>query len=151
MTALRNFLKTGPGKAAGIGLTVLAVGVMVYSIYSNLGDDVVTANSRQRIYICAKTGKSFGHTIKLGDSTPVESPHSGEKTGYPAELCYWTADGGMKTEPTPVLLNAYAGKTGPTFCPECKRLVVGQNPPAQAGMTPPPTEDQYAQSRKGKR
>ena len=62
--------------------------------------------------------------------TPVKSPHSGKETGYEPERCYWTADGKPKPEPTYVLLNAAVGKPGPTFCQDCKRLVVGLNPPA---------------------
>ena len=76
--------------------------------------------------------KAFRYEIKIGDSVPVKAP-SGEKSGYPAELCYWTKDGQPKEDPTPVLLNQYVGKSGPTFCPDCGRLVVNHNPVAVAG------------------
>jgi len=73
---------------------------------------------------------------------PVLAP-SGKNTGYEAELCYWTKDGKPKETPTPVLLNIYKGIKGPTFCPDCGRLVVGHNPPAMEGAKPPPTKDEY--------
>ena len=74
---------------------------------------------------------------------PVLSPFSGKNTGYPAELCYWTKDGSIKTDPTPVLLNTYIGDNSPTFCPDCGRLVVGHNPRAVAGAHAPPTKQEW--------
>jgi hypothetical protein len=67
-------------------------------------------------------------------------------TGYPAEACYWTADGGTKTEPTWVLMNAVLGKPGPTFCPDCGRLVVARNPMPGPGVKPPPTQQELLHS-----
>ena len=148
MDALRRFLKTSGGRAVGLVLSLACVAAAVFVLRDSLGGNEATAVSRDRTYICAQTGKPFEYTIKLGDRIPVESPHSGQKTGYPAEMCYWTADGKPKGEPTPVLLNQYAGKSGPTFCPDCKRMVTGQNPPAAPDMKPPPTEDAYQRSRK---
>jgi hypothetical protein len=106
--------------------------------------------ARERTFICAQTGKSFEHTLKLGEAIPVKSPYSGQNTGYPAELCYWTKDGRIKKEPTAVLLKTLVGERGPTFCPECGRLVVGHNPRPKAGDAPPPTEAEY-QSKKSHR
>jgi hypothetical protein len=96
-----------------------------------------------RLYICAETGQTFHYSLKLGDTIPVMSPYTGRNTGYPAELCYWTKDGGTSTDPTPVLLNGYKGLPGPTFCPVCGRLVVGHNPAPGPGVKPPPTEAEY--------
>ena len=56
----------------------------------------------------------------------------------------WTKDGKIKQDPTPVLLNEYAGKPGPTFCPDCGRRVVAHNPPPVIGAKPPPTKEEYA-------
>jgi hypothetical protein len=132
----------------GIVLAVVFVATAVMALRGALGDDAATAASRDRMYICAKTGKPFRHEVKLGDRTPVPSPHSGENTGYPAELCFWTADGGTKTDPTPVLLNEYAGKAGPTYCPDCGRLVTGLNPPPQPGVKAPPKQGESRTVRK---
>ena len=82
-------------------------------------------------------------------TTTGQAVNSGKKTGVPAEACYWTADGGTKKNPTWVLLNELAGKPGPTFCPDCNRLVVGHNPaPGPAGGAAiaklPPKRDDYA-------
>ena len=59
-------------------------------------------------------------------------------------MWHWTADGQSKPTPTAVLLNESIDKPGPTFCPDCGRLVVGHNPrPAEASQ-PPPTAQEYA-------
>jgi hypothetical protein len=93
--------------------------------------------------VCAQTGKAFTVELKDGLSIPVRSPYSGQQTGYPAELCYWTKDGKPKDEPTAVLLNSWVGKRGPTFCPDCGRLVVGRNPEPAPDRKPPPTREEY--------
>jgi hypothetical protein len=144
---VRKFLKTPAGTALGIALALAAFGLMVYVVRGTFGESEAQAMSRDRLFICAKTGKTFTYELKVGDTMPVRSPYSGENTGYRAELCYWTADGKPKAEPTPVLLNELTGKPGPTFCPDCKRLVVGHNPKATSDRRPPPTEKEY-QSRK---
>jgi hypothetical protein len=151
LNRIRDFLAGPDGRKAGVVLLAVAVIALFVSLRSTLGDDPVTAMSRDRMYVCAETGKPFRHTVKAGDVIPIDSPHSGKKTGYPAELCFWTGDGNIKSDPTPVLLNHYAGKTGPTFCPDCGRLVVGLNPPPQAGDKPPPKQSEYALSRKDNR
>jgi hypothetical protein len=78
----------------------------------------------------------------IGQSIPIKAP-SGNNSGYPAELCYWTKDGQAKTDPTPVLLNVLVGKPGPTFCPDCGRLVVGHNPRPGAGVKAPMTQEEW--------
>ena len=142
MNALRKHLQSKGGRIVGVIAAVAALGVLVYVLRDVLGANAATAASRERVFICSKTGKTFDHSIKLGESLPVESPYSGEKTGYPAEACYWTADGRTKSDPTYVLLNDYAGKSGPTFCPDCGRLVTPLNQAPQPGSKPPPTRDQ---------
>lgn len=149
MEALRQFFKTPAGRVVAIALVVCALGVMFYSIREVFGGNPASATSRERQFICAQTRKSFVYELERGDVIPVKSPYSGANTGYPAELCFWTADGTVKTKPTLVLLNQYAGSAGPTFCPDCKRLVVGHNPPPEPGGTPPPTEEQHTARSKG--
>ncbi|HEX4053760.1 MAG TPA: hypothetical protein VHX86_05810 [Tepidisphaeraceae bacterium] len=141
MTWLKKILDRGPGKAVVIVLAILAIGAALYIIRNSITSPAVAAE-RERIFIDATTGKAFNHELRLGETIPVEAP-SGNKSGYPAELCYWTKDGHPKKDPTAVLLNSWIGKPGPTFCPDCGRLVVEHNPMAMPGMTPPPTREEY--------
>lgn len=141
MSSLRNSLDRGPGKFVAIILGIGALLVTAYMIKNAISSPVVAAE-RNRIFIDAQTGAAFHHELVLGESIPVQAP-SGGMTGYPAELCYWTKDGQPKKDPTAVLLNSMIGKPGPTFCPDCGRLVVLNNPPALPGMTPPPTREEY--------
>ncbi|MAY74068.1 MAG: hypothetical protein CMJ31_04950 [Phycisphaerae bacterium] len=86
------------------------------------------ASTRKRDLICAQTGKVFERsTVPEGATFPLTGP-GGAATLYPAELCFWTADGRAKREPTRVLLNMYRGVDGPTVCPDCGREVVYANP-----------------------
>lgn len=95
------------------------------------------------MYICTETGKTFLHRNQVGESLPIHSPFSGKDTGVPAEPCYWTKDGGTKSEPTWVLVNEFIHKPGPTFCPDCGRLVIGHNPHPGPGVRPPPTREEW--------
>lgn len=139
----RQFLNTSGGRITGIVLCLVALVVVLMSFRSNLGDTEAEAASTDRIFMCSETGKPFHLTIKPGMMMPVESPYSGKKTGYQAALCYWTKDGQLKKDPTPVLMNEFAGKKPPTFCPDCGRLVGPQAPPPMPGVKPPPTEAEY--------
>jgi hypothetical protein len=141
MALLTNVLEKPAGKTAAVVLLIVAVAAAGYAIKSSFVSSTVT-DERTRIFVDATTGQGFRHELQLGETIPVEAP-SGNKTGYPAELCYWTKDGKVKSDPTPVLLNSYIGKPGPTFCPDCGRLVVPRNPVAQPGMRPPPTREQW--------
>src|SRR5687767_15536404 len=115
---LRAYFQTGAGKASGIGLTVVAVLLAAWSVKNALGPTDAQMLSTDRVFIDAKTGKSFRHTIKPGETLPVDAPSG--KTGYPAEACYWTKDGQVKKEPTYVLLNENKQPPvkAPTFCPD---------------------------------
>jgi hypothetical protein len=140
MMALREFLSTPAGKKAGIAVVLVGLAIAGISLYSNASESSVPGSSLNQVFICAETGKSFNHKLSVGEKFPVLSPHSGKNTGYLPEHCYWTADGQTKKDPTLVLLNNYTGKSGPTICPDCKRLVVHQNPIPRKNSTPPPTE-----------
>jgi hypothetical protein len=120
---------------------VLWAGVTIKSFVT--GGNDAQAQDLTRLFICAETGQTFQYTLKIGDTIPVRSPYTGANTGYPAELCYWTKDGGTTNDPTPVLLNEYKEIHAPTFCPVCGRLVVFRNPGPAPGRKPPPTEDEY--------
>ncbi len=144
---LQQFLRTTGGRIAGALLFVLALAFLIYSYRGATEGSRFIANSHERAFICTETGKPFHYTIKIGDSLPVTSPHSGKATGYPAEPCFWTADGKIKEEPTLVLLNSWVNKRGQTFCPDCGRLVVLMNPTPVDGATPPPKESEMKMRR----
>jgi len=128
-----------------LAIIVIAAGVMYYLGQNYLNKSESSAvPPPDRVFIDAETNKPFTYQVKINETIPVSSPFSGKKTGYPAEMCYWTADGKIKETPTPVLLNETVGKEGPTFCPDCGRLVVGHNPRPAEGSTPPPTKEEYA-------
>ena len=145
MSKLRDLLRGPAGKL--IAAAAIALGLFVIYLNSRnlFGESKLASDARDRIYIDAESGKTFTHRLQIGDTIPLESPFTHKKTAYPAELCYWTADGKRKQEPTPVLLNSVKGKKGPTFCPDCGRLVVPMNP---IGTTPPPKEDEYKKGKK---
>lgn len=149
VTGLREFLETKWGKGIAAALILVGAIAIFQSFRSNLGQSEAEAASRSRMFVCSQSGESFEATVSEGMTIPVHSPHSGENTGYPAELCYWTADGTIEEEPTYVLLNKYANKDGPTFCPTCHRIVVQGNPLPVAGYAPQ-TEAEYNQQRSGR-
>jgi hypothetical protein len=149
MQAVREFLETPAGKAIGVGLAIVAGALFWFSMKRNLTNEAA-ALSRERVMMCSETLKSFKAELTDGSTFPMKSPHSGKKTGYPAELCYWTNEGTTKKEPTPVLVGHYLGKGDePTFCPDCGRLVVPRNPSPGPGAKPPPTRAEY-KPRKGR-
>jgi hypothetical protein len=145
--SFQSFTQSTIGKVVIVVVAVAAVVVCAIvikgSVQSETPDTAFSA-----MYIDTENGKSFTHKIVEGESPPVLSPFSGRNTGVQAEACYWTADGKTKDEPTWVLLNESVGKPGPTFCPDCGRLVVGHNPPPMAGGKPPPTKAEY-EARRG--
>jgi hypothetical protein len=146
MPILQKMFQKKVGKIVG----GLVGGLIIMGAASGLrgffGATDAEAASGTRVFVCSDTGKSFSHALARGDSIPLHSPFSNRDTGYPAEVCYWTREGTVRNEPVPVLLNDLLGKSSPTFCPDCGRLVVGHNPVAHAGSTPPPTQEQYARS-----
>jgi hypothetical protein len=114
------------GLPGALVICVIALGLVAYTAFGR--KTPAESTSEERVFICAETMKTFTYTLKVGEKAPVMSPYSHKKTGYPAERCYWTRDGGAKRDPTYVLLNQYIGKEGPTICPDCGRKVVPRNP-----------------------
>lgn len=146
MPWLEDFANTPKGRGTLIGVMVLAGLIVMYNVISFFSPSQVSKLSRQGTFMDAKTGKAFEYEIQIGSTIPVPAP-SGGNTGYPAELCYWTRDGKITDDPVPVLLNRYIGKSEPTFCPDCGRLVTVQNAPPMPGDKPPPLEAEYTASR----
>lgn len=142
IVGVREFLRTSTGHYVAIALAAVALGVCVWSIMTSFGANEAAQMSADRLFVCAETGRPFELELQAGMKIPASSPHSGKDTGYPAELCYWTKAGTTKDEPTPVLLNGYVGKSEPTFCPDCDRVVVAHNPYPEPGARPPRTRAQ---------
>lgn len=140
---IREWLNTKGGRVIVIVLLVPVLAGAVYSLYSFKKTGGPPDFVNYRMCICTETGKTFRHRLEPGESLPYYSPYSGKNTGLPAEPCYWTKDGGTKSEPTWVLINEYLHKPGPTFCPDCGRLVIGHNPPPGPGVQPPPTQQEW--------
>ena len=139
----REFLQTPTGRAGSIGLVVVALAAVAWSVWSNVRKDPTIAAIDAPWFVNVDTGKGFHQPLTAGMTFPVKCPDTGAMSGYPAELCYWTKDGKVKKDPTFVALNDYTGKPGPTFCPDCGRLVVVHNPFPGPGVNPPPTREQY--------
>jgi hypothetical protein len=117
-------------------VAMMAIGVVALIVAAfiavrgprGLGQDPAAASQR-RPAIDAQSGEAFPEfRVGRGETQPWKNPKTGERSLYPAELCYWQKDGTVTLEPTYVLLNEYAGKTGDTICPACGRKVVPHNP-----------------------
>jgi hypothetical protein len=139
---IQRATRSAAGKVASVVFIILSLGVGFYVIRNSLKSD--TPDSAFSVtYIDTENGKAFQHRPVAGETSPIVSPYSGKNTGVMGEPCYWTASGQPKTDPTWVLLNEAVGKSGPTFCPDCGRLVVGHNPRPAPGRKPPPTQQEY--------
>lgn len=116
------------GGAGAVLALVLLIGAG-YLFYNNFwkasADEAVDT---LRWFKCTTDDNVFTHAMKKGEKPPITCPACKKTTGYPAEACYWTRDGGTKDQPTYVILNKHLGKEGDTICPDCGRVVVGHNP-----------------------
>ena len=141
---LRKFFQSRGGFIVAGMVGLVGIVAVVYAFKANFGTTDAERFTSDRTFIDASTGKPFSYTIKIGDTLPITAP-SGQKTGWPAELCYWNKDGSIRKTPFPVLLNVYKnpGSREPTFCPDCGRLVVPHNPAPVEGSKPPPTQEEY--------
>lgn len=108
--------------------SLLVLGWVISGTLSGNALDPAAA-SRSLTLIDTVTGEVFTSvSAKEGAIAPYENPKTGKRTLVPPEACYWTRDGKAKIEPTLVVLNSFAGKPGPTICPDCGREVVRHNP-----------------------
>jgi hypothetical protein len=144
---MNGFFDTNLGRASLAALVVGLLGYAAWTIWANVGRSPLVSEFSDPIFIDADTGYAFHCKLTPTMTMPAICPDTGKAAGYPAELCFWTKDGHAKTDPTPVLLNIYRGISGPTFCPDCGRLVVAHNPLAVEGATPPPTKAEYYAAR----
>jgi len=124
------WIKANPGRAfvGAVALLGIVLGA-VFAFRAIAGGNSLRDSTNRRTLIDAVTGEVFDeYPLPTGATLPFPNPKTKDRTLYPAEACYWNADGTAKLEPTWVLLNEYAGKEGPTTCPDCGRRVVGHNP-----------------------
>ena len=136
--------------SGGLGVVVALVllSTAAYLTYRTLYTaEQVPLDPPPIMYICAETLKTFQHTPPVGEMNPIESPYTKKNTAYPAEKCYWTADGRQKLIPTYILLNEHIGVDKATICPDCKRLVTHHNPTPPLGT--PIVDSAEMSSRKG--
>jgi hypothetical protein len=140
--AMREWLDSTGGKIAAAVLLIVAAVAVFVAIRRAFGPPPEVTAANRRVFVDVETGKPFTYELKIGDMIPVQAP-SGKQSGYPAELCFWTKDGKIREEGFAVVLNEELGKTGPTFCPDCGRLVRGHNPRPQEGDKPPPLKEEY--------
>jgi hypothetical protein len=145
MSGFRGILEHPKARGAAIFILLVVLGLAAWNIWNSVTPNNSVAAAESPLFIDSETGQTFRVKFQPGMHIPVMSPYTGRETGYVAELCYWTADGQIKSDPTAVLMNSDIGKPGPTFCPDCGRLVVvhNPNPNARPGMRPPPTEAEY--------
>lgn len=141
--SMREFFETPKGRAVSISVLLVGLGVVIWSIHSNFASSSAYNTAMDPVFMNAETGYVFHLKLKTGMTFPVVCPDTGKATGYIPEACYWTSDGHAKSDPTYVILNEDRGISGPTFCPDCGRLVILHNPMAVEGHRPPPTKDQY--------
>lgn len=134
------------GTVAAI-VCVLAAGTLLMEARSYFQSSTQLADNSTRWFVDAETRQPFQQKLEMGMQVPVKSPFTKKTVGFPAELCYWTKDGKPRKEPTPVLMNMDIGVEGPTFCPDCGRLVVGRNPAPEPTSKAPPTKAEYEQRR----
>jgi hypothetical protein len=144
---MANPLKGSAGPVIAFAIVIAAAVGLYFSVFKGDAQSELVDLNRYRWYV-DEDGKAFVHELKIGESSVVTSPTG--KKAFTAELCYWTKDGKVKEEPTPVLLNEYVNKPGPTYCPDCDRLVVGRNPSPQGDptvKTPPTRAENEARGR----
>jgi hypothetical protein len=130
-TAKADSANFGRRRAVLIGATaVMILGAAAFTVVQLVGrSGSPGADSRRRAAVDSVTLEVFPNfPIQDGDTQPWKHPNTGQRTVYAAEPCFWTSEGGVKAEPTWVLLNSYADKPEPTLCPDCRRIVTAHNP-----------------------
>jgi hypothetical protein len=138
MESLRKFLSSPQGLAAGVVVVLLGLVAAGMSLKKNMTAYNPTGDDRVMMDSGTNPPTPFHVSVVPGKSLPAVGPSG--KPAVPAEECYWTKDGKPKTEPTYVLVEEAVGRPGPTFCPECGRLVTQHN---RASDVPPITKDEW--------
>jgi hypothetical protein len=123
---IREALSSGAGKTV-VGIVVVIL--LAFAAVRIMG--VVKSGAPLRAgvpYVHVETGQTRFYKVGV---QPAEGY-------YPAEYCFQNTcgpDGG-----TPVILNAYLDKPGPTTCPKCGAPVVAHNPRPEGYETARPKD-----------
>lgn len=117
-------------KAGFAVVCLIAATIFGYYQLTSGGPDLAS-NSLYREVVDSKTGESFSN-FSIGEDNsafPYTNPKTGQRTLYPAERCYYTRDGKVKSTPTLVFVKQYENENaGETACPDCGRNVIRHNP-----------------------
>ncbi len=118
-----------------IGAGILVIVLIVWSVWGAISGDDVAKAANTITHICAETGETFDIELKPDmPGVPRPNPKTGRNTLYPAEICYWNECGPKGG--TPVLMNTYAGREEPTYCPVCGHIVRFRNPRPPSSQAP---------------
>ena len=110
-----------------IAIAVAVVGAGLCWAWNAVAADQIARKANTVAYICSETGRVFQIEMTPGmPGPPLENPKTGDKTLYPAEMCYWGKCG--QKGGTAVLMNTYRGEAEPTYCPVCGHVVRFRNP-----------------------
>lgn len=117
----REQIKLG---GAVLGILVAAI-VLVWQLS---GRTDASDDTKYATVVDSESGEVMKIRLEPGSAPPFVNPKTTKRTLYRAELCYWTRDGKVKSNPTYVILNSQLGKPGETMCPDCGRPVKKYNP-----------------------
>jgi len=112
--------------AVSVVALVVAVALVVFQLSGRQPDIGDLASSAPAI--CSETGEVFERFVAPREAQPWTNPKTDKRTLWPAERCFYTKDGKVKSKPTFVFLKAWLGEKGETICPDCGRRVVLRNP-----------------------
>lgn len=115
-------------RLGSVAAVIVAIACLVV-VWTQLMARTPSDDANERVYMCMETGKTFSHVLVVGEIEPILSPHSGKKTAYRAEPCYWTKDNGRKKDPTWVVVKSRINfeDTSETTCPDCGHPVYPHN------------------------
>src|SRR5271154_1941464 len=82
MSSVREFLQSDLARQIGTGLIGAAVLFAGFMVWYELRPGPGVGDSRYRWFVDAETGVAFQHELKVGDTFPIVSPDTGNRTGY---------------------------------------------------------------------
>lgn len=122
--SLNRLARSKAGVSAGLVLCVAVVAFALARVGGVVADD---QPQWPRIRVMDKqTGDLRWKRVAPQAEFPYRNPKTGERSMYPVEYCFYNECG--PAGGTPVILNDYLGKEGPTTCPRCGEEVHAHNP-----------------------